>query len=373
MAVNRLKQQQINGFKPRSKIYSVRDAELKGFGIRVWPSGKKSYFVHSRRQGQSLWKVIGDADHLSLEQARTHARALMASALPELDAAPTLAGEVSFRIVAEEMFSRYRMIWKPSTFRVNQKVFNAYLLPRFGDKTIADISRQDVQEWFTSMRHIPAVADRSAPVLSVIFREAEALGYREEDSNPCKGIKRYRRQGRERFLSNDEIRRFGRVLVELEQAHSMHVAYFRLLLLTGCRCNEIRSLRWTDYREGKLFLRDSKTGPRTIWLSTAARGVLDALPKTAAWVFPRKHGRMPMSEPYETWKKIMVAANLQDFRRHDLRHTYASVALAHGENLRTIGKLLGHNDPATTLKYTNFGESAVRQAVETVGAILQRN
>ncbi len=373
MVVNRLNQRRIDGLEPRGKIYSVRDAQLKGFGVRVFPSGKKSYFVHSRRRGHNLWRVIGDAEYLSFTQARKEARSLLANASLAHNAVPAEAGDVTFRVVAAEVLSRYRTLWKPGTFRVNSRYCRTYLLPQFGDRAIGEITRQDVQEWFASLHQTPAVADRAIPVLSVIFREAETLGYREEGGNPCKGVKRYRRQGRERFLSNDELRRFGRALDLLETEKPMHVAYFRLLLLTGCRCSEIRSLQWKDYREGKLYLRDSKTGPRTVWLSSAARGVLDALPRTGSWVFPGRGGQAPMAEAPATWKKLKNAADLRDLCRHDLRHTYASVALANGENLRTIGMLLGHNDPASTLKYTNFVESAVRQAVETVGAVLQRS
>ncbi len=373
MVVNGLSQRRVESLEPRGKIYCVRDAQLRGFGVRVFPSGKKSYFVHSRRKGHNLWRVIGDAERLSFAQARQEARSLLANASLAHDVIPAKAGDVTFRFVASEALSRYRTLWKPGTFRVNSRHCRTYLLPRFGDRAIGEITRQDVQEWFASLHRTPAVADRAIPVLSVIFREAETLGYREEGSNPCQGVKRYRRQGRERFLSNEELRRFGRALDLLETEKPMHVAYFRLLLLTGCRCSEIRSLQWKDYREGKLYLRDSKTGPRTVWLSSAARGVLDALPRTGSWVFPGRDGRTPMAEAPVTWKKLMNAADLRDLCRHDLRHTYASVALAHGENLRTIGMLLGHNDPASTLKYTNFVESAVRQAVETVGAVLQRS
>ena len=373
MAVIRLNQRRIDGLGPRGKTYSVRDAQLKGFGVRVFPSGKKTYFVHTRRNGRNLWRVIGDAARRPFTQARKEALSLLANESLTNDTAPAAAGDVSFRTLAAEVLSRYRTLWKPGTFHVNSRYCRTYLLPRFGDRFIGEITRQDVQEWFASLHQTPAVADRAMPVLSVIFREAETLGYREEGSNPCKGIKRYRRRGRERFLSNEELRRFGKALDLLEAEKPMHVAYFRLLLLTGSRCSEIRSLQWKDYREGRLFLRDSKTGPRTVWLSSAARGVLDALPRTGAWIFPGRNGRTPMGEAPVTWKRLKKEAGLHDLCRHDLRHTYASVALAHGENLRTIGMLLGHNDPASTLKYTNFVESAVRQAAETVGAVLKRN
>ena len=115
-------------------------------------------------------------------------------------------------------------------------------------------------EWFESLHAKPASANRSLPVLSVILRQAEVYGYRPEDSNPCKDIKRYRRRARERFLSPDEIRRVVEVLNRYDETRPFQAAVIRLLLLTGCRKGELLTLKWRDYREGKLFLRDSKNG-----------------------------------------------------------------------------------------------------------------
>ena len=140
--------------------------------------------------------------------------------------------------------------------------------------------------WFASLHNTPVAADRSAPIVSVIMRQAEVYGYRPEDTNPCAGIKRYRRQGRERFLSTAEVRRLAEVLTRHEADHPQAVAIIRLLLLTGCRKGEIVSLKWSFYREGKLFLPDSKSGPRTVWLSSDARAILDSLPRAATWIFP---------------------------------------------------------------------------------------
>ena len=167
-------------------------------------------------------------------------------------------------------------------------------------------------------------ADRSAPILSVIMREAEIYGYRPEGTNPCVGIKRYRRQGRERFLSTAEVSRLGAVLARHEADHSLAVAIIRLLLLTGCRKGEIVSLKWSYYREGKLFLPDSKVGPRTVWLSSPARAVLDGLPRASLWAFPspRTNGFLSAEALRQLWHRVRTEADLRDVRLHDLRHTY---------------------------------------------------
>ena len=175
----------------------------------------------------------------------------------------------------DEVFRRYARNWKPSTLRVNRNYYRNHILPWFEGRPIADISAHDVRRWFASLHNTPVSADRSAPILSVIMRQAEVYGYRAEGINPCVGIRRYRRQGRQRFPSTVEIRRLGAVLAHHEAEYPQAIAIIRLLLLTGCCKGEIVTLKWRFHREGKLFLPDGKTGPRTVWLSSAARAIID--------------------------------------------------------------------------------------------------
>ena len=205
------------------------------------------------------------------------------------------------------------------------------------------------------------------------MREAEVYGYRSEGTNPCAGIRRYRRLGRERFLSTPEFHRLGEALARHEADHPQAVAIIRLPLLTGCRKGEIVSLKWRYYRESRLFLPDSKTGPRTVWLSSAARALLDCRPRSSVWIFPspRTDSHLTASRVDEFWYGVRAEADLRDVRLHDLRHSYASIAMAQGETVLTIGRLLGHRDAETTLKYTHLAEATVRDAVDVVGAALE--
>ena len=120
------------------------------------------------------------------------------------------------------------------------------------------------------------------------------------------------------------------------------MAAVRLLLLTGCRKSEILTLQWRSYREGRLYLLDSKTGPRTVWLCEAARGVLDRLPRSSGWVFPVAGRRTPWLWLDHFWRGVREEAGLRDVRLHDIRHSYASIALLCGESVRAVGRLLGH-------------------------------
>ena len=130
------------------------------------------------------------------------------------------------------------------------------------------------------------------------------------------------------------------------------------------------TLQWQDFRDGHLFLRDGKTGPRTVWLSSAARAVLDGLPRNGAWVFPGRSGTGPAHGLKHYWQRLRDEANLRDVRLHDLRHSYASLAIQAGETVLTIGRLLGHKRPETTLKYIHLADQSVRDAVDAVASIL---
>ena len=199
MSTVRLTESRVEALAPRKTPYDIRDAELKGFGVRVLPSGARRFFVHSQHEGRRVWKTIGDADSIGLDEARLRAKELLAAV--RRDETPALPEERLFEAVAEEVFARYGRHWKPGTRKVNRTYLRSTILPRFGGMNIADISKQDVQRWFASLRATPVAADRSAPILSVIMRQAEVYSYRPEGSNPCTGIRRYRRKGRERFLS----------------------------------------------------------------------------------------------------------------------------------------------------------------------------
>ena len=181
-----LSEARIKALRSRPRAYDLRDAKLKGFGVRVLPSGAKRFFIHTQNRRQRVWKIVGDANAMHLDEARTRA-ALLLSALREGTEPPASTEETLFESVSEAVFRRCARIWKPCTLYVNRSYFRRQLLPWFGGRQIADISRRDVQRWFSSLRATPVAADRSAPVLSVIFKEVEVLGYRPEGSSPCWG------------------------------------------------------------------------------------------------------------------------------------------------------------------------------------------
>ena len=141
-------------------------------------------------------------------------------------------------------------------------------------------------------------------------------------------------------------------------------------MLTGCRRNEILTLRWeeVDLEAAELRLRDSKTGPRVVPLPAAAVSVLAALPRVPGnpWVIPGAKPGGHLSNLNDHWLRIRARAGLEDVRIHDLRHSFASRALALGESLPTIGRLLGHGQVATTARYAHLARDAVKASASRV-------
>ncbi len=370
MAAIRLTQRRVDTLRPRKSVRNVRDAGLKGYGVRVMPSGRKRYFIHSQHRGHRVWKIVGDAAVMTEAEARARARSMLAALRDDRDIEAEASGDALFETVAEEVFSRYGRRWKPRTLAVNRCYLHNQILPFFADRPVADIDREEVQRWFRSLHAVPAAANRSAPILSVIMQQAEAWGYRTDGGNPCKGIRPYRQKRSERFLSPEEYRRLGMALNRHEARQPFRVAALRLLLLTGCRKSEIVTLEWRFYRDGRLYLADSKTGPRTVWLCKAAREVLDGLPRSSRFVFPIAGRRTPWSWLDAFWMQLRAEAGLEDMRLHDMRHSYASMALSGGETIRTVGRLLGHEKAATTLKYAHLSDATVRETVEALAPLL---
>lgn len=199
---------------------------------------------------------------------------------------------------------------------------------------------------------------------------AEELGLRPEGSNPTLGLRRYKKRIRERVLTNAEMARLGRAIKARENRFPLKAAILKLIILTGCRKNEIMSLRWRDYRDGHLHLADSKTGPKMVFLSRPARDVLSALSalsavktKRSQYIFPAMHSRGPISCINTFWNILREETGLCDVRLHDFRHHYASIAIRHDESLTTIGRLLGHHQPESTLRYAHLDDDMMHRAV----------
>ena len=176
-------------------------------------------------------------------------------------------------------------------------------------------------------------------------------------------------QPKARFLTAEEVARLIAVLTRDEFWCPHIVAIIRLLMLTGCRLGEVVSLEWDWIRGKRIHLPDSKSGPRTVWLSTAARAVIDAIPRyspVCPFLFPARPPTRHIDNLEYQWHRIRNEAGLPGLRIHDLRHTWASTAAQNGVDMVTVAKLLGHASVETTERYTHLSDQSVADAADRV-------
>ncbi len=263
---------------------------------------------------------------------------------------------------------------KTSTQGEYTRAIKLFITPRIGKLKIVEVLRSDIATFHHSMREIPYQANRVIGILSVMLAQAELWGLRPEGYNPCRGIKKFKEEKRERFLSLQELKKLGEAL-EAEQLQSPYVAhFFRLLILTGCRLGEIQSLKWdyVDFENSILRLPDSKTGKKTIYLGEAAVNELKRIPKVIGnphVICGNNEGQF-LADVQAPWQRTRKAAGIEDVRIHDLRHTFASRAVALGQGLPTIGRLLGHTQTQTTARYAHLAADHSLAAADQVSKSL---
>lgn len=358
------------------------DRDLPGFGIRVYPSGAKVYVVQTRVFGRSKRITVGRHGKLSADQARKEAARIIArikagepATLAEPSAAPTV-----FDLAERYQREYVAMHCKPLTVSHYGLMLRKHIVPGLGKLLVSEVERKHIMELQYGLRDMPTVANRAVDILVKMFNLADAWGWRPSGKNPCRFVRRYKiEKHHERFLTPEELYRLGRTLdaAPAERLASTHAAAaIRLLVLTGCRRNEILGLRWEDldFEGGEMRLADSKTGARVAPLPPAASRVLAGLARVPGnpWVFPGKKKGDRQHNINDSWDRIRKRAGLDGVRLHDLRHSFASRALALGESLSMIGELLGHRKVQTTARYAHLARDSVRastaKVAESIGA-----
>ena len=360
----------VRAARPRDKRFEVRDDMVQGLMLRIFPSGARTFAFESMVRGRRRYATLGNADSMTIPEARREARRLIASYIEPAKKGngPRTPGH-PMAAFAGEFLDRQARLWKPNTRDTNASIVHKEILPAFGGLTVDAITVEQVRDWFASMSDRPGIANRAMPVLSMMMRMAELWGYRRHNINPCKNTRRYKMKPLERFLTVEEMARLNAVLTRDEFWCPHIVAIVRLLMLTGCRFGEIASLEWDWIKGKRIHLPDSKSGPRTVWLSSAARIVIDAIPRYSAdcpYVFPNRPPTRPIDNIAFHWDRIRNEAGLPGLRLHDLRHSWASVAAMNGVDMVTVAKLLGHALVETTERYTHLSDQSVSDAADRV-------
>ena len=386
----RITRRAVDALVAREREYVLWDRDIKGFGVRVHPSGRKVYIVKYRHRGRVVKRTIGPHGAIPPAAARAHAAEIITAARTGKDlagrnlgqadpvarrprdaaAAPTV-GELAERFLEEYVPVRC----KPATAHSYRGSIARHVLPRLGARQVTDVTRGDVAALHHGMHAIPYAANHALGILSALFTVAEIWGLRPEGSNPCRHVKRFPEAKRERFLSDEEYRRLGAVLRKAEKTGTEApgaVAAIRLLVLTGCRLSEIMTLRWEDVdpEAAELRLPDSKTGARVVHLGGSAVAVLRGIPRVEGnpWVIAGRRPGSRLASLHYPWGRIRKRAGLDGVRLHDLRHSFASGGLLVGENLPMIGKLLGHSQVQTTARYAHLADDPVKAAADRIAS-----
>jgi integrase len=369
-------------YERKSGAQYLWDDEIIGFGLRVYPSGRKSYVVAYRAGGSQRFHTLGRHGELTPDQARRLAREALLQVRQGGDPsaerqayreAPTVA-DLAERYMAEHA----RPHKKASSILNDELAWRNHILPALGRRKVADITREDIVRLHRSKAETPYGANRVLALLSNAFGIAEMWGWRPEHSNPCRHVKRFREKKRQRFLSGEELNRLAASLADVEHERTelpAAIAAIRLLLFTGCRMGEILQLRWSevDFDRRCLFLADSKTGSKVVHLNSPALEVLAGIERIEGnpYVIRGKIAGTHLVNLQLPWGRIRRRAGLEDLRIHDLRHSFASVAAGVGLSLPMIGRLLGHTRADTTLRYAHLADDPLRQATEQIGASIE--
>lgn len=355
---------------------TVFAADLPGFGVRHFGSGRRSYVVQCRMAGRMRTVTLGSAEVLSERVARDVARRVLLRVGVGEDPAEAKARSravPSYTRFLTEYWDRMAPHWKPTTLVTQASYRDRHLAPAFPGMFVDAIGQEHVARWFAAITREtgPGAANRALDILRSMMRKAEDWGYRPESSNPCAAIRRNRQQRCERFLSEAELARLGAAIERARAADPLRAAAMTMLLLTGCRRSEISDLRWSEVKGRRLILQDSKTGPRTVWLGTQARAVLDRVPRGrgAEYVFPADNVKR-LSRLEVFWRGVREEAGLSDVRIHDLRHSFASFAARQSEPLPVIGKLLGHASIGSTARYTHLDDDTLVRGADRVGSLI---
>ena len=399
----RISKRTVDALPESDRAIIVYDTELKGFGLRLGPSGVLTWFVEYRpgaggRRATKKRHAYGSRE-FTPEQARQTAKELLASIALGKDPMANRQRErqaATFKEFAERYLKDEAEAKLKRGTVVNYEIaIRLHANPEIGkikldQITTADLSRLHATIGLTK----PMTANRVMECISSIFRYAATSNLVPNGHNPTKGIRAFREQRRERFLSSDELAKFGEALREAEtvgtpydvdetKSSSKHApkpenrriiinsytaAAFRLLILTGARLREILNLRWdyVDLQRGLLLLPDSKTGRKAIVLNAHAIAVIRSLNQQGEYVIYSEQDDKPRADLNRPWRTISTRAGLAGVRIHDLRHTHASVGAGEGLGLPIIGKLLGHTQASTTHRYAHLDTDPLRRASDLI-------
>lgn len=388
----------VDTVEPSDKDAFLWDAELKGFGLKTTPKGRKVYIVQYRLPGQPTKRfTIGQHGSpwtpTTARQEATRVLGVAAAGNDPSEDKRLAKQDISVNELCDRYLAEGVNAKKATTIAMDRSRIDAHVRPLIGKKRLKQVGKAEIAKFMSAIasgksakdvktgprgRSIvtggPGVANRTLGMLGAIFEFAVEREFIAR--NPARGVKKFKEGRPARFLSDAELVRLGNALRQAEEdgVNAFAIAAIKLLLLTGCRKNEILGLKWqeVDFEGGFLRLSDSKTGSKTVPIAEEAVAILLEL--------PRVHNNPFVIAGYKleghfvglqkVWKSVRAQAQLEGVRLHDLRHSFASIGARSGQSLLIIGKILGHSNSATTQRYAHLSDNPVRAAAGTVAATI---
>jgi integrase len=385
----------VEAARPAASDFFVWDSLVMGFGLRVRTTGNKSYVLQYRHEGRTRRYAIGThGSPWTAETARTEALRLLGSVVSDIDVQREKVEKRNELTVAElcDLYLEFGLATrKASSVVAARSDFENHVKPVLGNRKAASITRADVEHLLVDVasgftartartrkkRGLSRVRGGKGAANSVVRTFSAALGFGVgrgvRPDNPAVGVRRFPERKITRFLSPAELAQLGEALAAAEAIgveSPYAIAAIRLLALTGCRRNEIVTLKRTqiDYTHKCLRLDDSKTGAKVVHVGAAVIGVLRAIPEIVGnpYLLPGRNGEGCLVGLQSSWERIRTAARIEDVRLHDLRHSFASVGAASGDSLLIIGALLGHSSAKTTERYAHLANHPIKGAADRI-------
>ena len=404
--MNRLTKRTIDALKPNPRRDTfLWDGELRGFGVRVKPSGTKTFIIqHRNLEGRTRRCVIGQYGVLTVEQARDMAQKKLAAVIDGADPSAerhairqgfTVSALCDWYLTEAEagrLIGRNRRPIKASSLSGDRSRIALHIKPLIGNRVVSQLKLADIERLqgdIAAGRTARArkigrggqtaggigVAARAISTLRSLLNHARRLGLIEV--SPATGVRIMAPQKLKRYLSAGEIRHLGKVMTQMEREgeHPTGLAAIRVMLLTGFRRMEVLAMRkeWVQPDDNLVRFPDTKSGPQIRVAGDAAMTVLEAqaLRSHSHYIFPADWGDGHFIGVVRVLQRVCMRAGLDEVTPHTLRHSFASMAAAQGFSELTISGLLGHAPRGVTQRYVHL-DTALIIAADQVAAEIAR-
>ncbi len=367
------------------------DDELKGFGIRVYPTGRKAFVLSYRAKDRKHIMSLGQYGVLTIDQARKLGREKLVDVQkggdPVEEKKKAQKGETMKELCAYFMDNHSKL--HKTTWDTDQGRINRYIVPILGNLKIKSITHSDIASLHRKIGDTFEVkttkdgkeivkkyggkyeANRTIQLCSKIFDCARTWGFVDKNHpNPTEDIKYFKEESRDRYVTHEELPKLAEEIDKISNIYIRNLLW--LYLLSGTRKSELMKAKWADvdFDRKELKLPKTKKGkPHYLPLSGPALTILENLPRIAdnPYIFCGKKEGQPLVNIDKTWRKVRAKAGCADVRLHDLRRTLGSWMAQSGNSLHLIGRVLNHSKPSTTAIYSRFAQDNVREALESHG------